>query len=61
MKIGVNQSVSQKMLDAREAPTVRKLAEIEKVDQSFMARVLRMKDLAPESLRPFWMAELLSR
>jgi hypothetical protein len=36
------------MLDAGEAPTVRQLAEMEKVDQSFMARILRLNNLAPD-------------
>ena len=38
----------QKMLDIGDAPTVRQLAEQEKVDQSFMARVLRLNNLAPD-------------
>lgn len=38
----------QKMLDSGKAPTIRRLAELEKVDQSFMARILRLNDLAPD-------------
>jgi len=38
----------QKMLDTGDAPTVRQLAEKEKVDHSFMARILRMNNLAPD-------------
>ena len=38
----------QKMLDVGDAPTVRQLAEREKVDQSFMARILRLNNLAPD-------------
>ncbi|MBF0448983.1 MAG: hypothetical protein HQL67_12340 [Magnetococcales bacterium] len=38
----------QRMLDKGKAATIRQLAEIEKVDHSFMARTLRLNDLAPD-------------
>jgi hypothetical protein len=38
----------QKMLDGDIASSVRQLAELEKVDQSFMARILHLNNLAPD-------------
>ena len=38
----------QKMLDDGKELTIRQLAEREKVDQSFMARILRLTTLAPD-------------